>query len=91
MEECDAIPDAGTSMWTARVLSIIVKNIQSYIVAIIWGTTEFFSLFKMMGKRLQNATSTVGRISASVTPSHSKSSGVSSGVLSSGVSSSVHE
>ncbi len=34
------IPDAGTSMWTARVLSIIVKNMQSYIVAVVWGVAE---------------------------------------------------
>ena len=33
--ECDAVPDAGASMWTTRVLSIIVKNMQSYIVAIV--------------------------------------------------------
>ncbi len=40
MEDCDAIPDVGTSMWTARVLSIIVKNMQSYIVAVVWGVAE---------------------------------------------------
>jgi hypothetical protein len=40
VEDCDAIPGAGTSMWTARVLSIIVKNMQSYIVAVVWGVAE---------------------------------------------------
>ena len=27
-------------MWTARILSIIVKNMQSYIVAVVWGVAE---------------------------------------------------
>ncbi len=40
MDDCDMLPDAGTSMWTSRVLSIIVKNMQSYIVAIVWGVAE---------------------------------------------------
>jgi hypothetical protein len=34
------IPNAGTAMWTARILSIIVKNMQSYIVAVVWGVAE---------------------------------------------------
>jgi hypothetical protein len=42
--DCDAFPDAGTSMWTARVLSIIVKNMQSYIVAVVWGVAEVLSV-----------------------------------------------
>ncbi len=40
MEDCDVIPNAGTSMWTSRVLGIIVKNMQSCIVAIVWGVAE---------------------------------------------------
>ncbi len=31
-------------MWTARVLSIIVKNMQSYIVAVVWGVAEVLSV-----------------------------------------------
>ena len=33
-------------MWTARILSIIVKNMQSYIVAVVWGAAEVWSLCK---------------------------------------------
>jgi hypothetical protein len=51
VEDCDAIPDAGTSMWTARVLSIIVKNMQSYIVAVVWGVAEVLSLCKGRGDK----------------------------------------
>jgi hypothetical protein len=40
------VPDAGTSMWTARVLSIIVKNLQGYIVAVVWGVAEVLSLLR---------------------------------------------
>ncbi len=43
------IPDAGTSMWTTHVLSIIVKNMQSYIVAVVWGIAEVLSLCKGKG------------------------------------------
>ncbi len=43
MEDCDVIPDAGTSMLIARVLSIIVKNVQSYIVDVLWGVAEVLS------------------------------------------------
>ncbi len=75
-EECDAVPDAGTSMWTSRVLSIIIKNMQSYIVAFVWGTAEVFSLFKMKresgtskGDPYNRSYDGVSRISASVTPS----------------------
>ncbi len=51
MEDCDAVPDVGTSMWTARVLSIIVKNMQSYIVAVVWGVAEVLSLCKGKGDK----------------------------------------
>jgi hypothetical protein len=50
MKDCDTVPDAGTSMWTARVLSIIVKNMQSYIVAVVWGVAEVLSLCKKEDK-----------------------------------------
>jgi hypothetical protein len=44
------MPDVGTSMWTARVLSIFVKNVQSYIVAVVWGVAEVvLSLRKCKG------------------------------------------
>jgi hypothetical protein len=46
VKDCDAVPNAGTSMWTARVLSIIVKNMQSYIVAVVWGVAEVLSVLK---------------------------------------------
>jgi hypothetical protein len=46
VEDCDEAPDAGTSMWTARVLSIIVKNVQSYIVAVVWGVAEVLLLVR---------------------------------------------
>ncbi len=46
VEDCDEVPDAGTSMWTARVLSIIVKNMQSYIVAVVWGVAEVLLLVR---------------------------------------------
>ena len=49
MDDCDAVPNPGTSMWTARVLSIIVKNVQSYIVAVVWGVAEVLSLCKGRG------------------------------------------
>ncbi len=49
MEDCDAVPDVGTSMWTVHVLSIIVKNMQSYIVAVVWGVAEVWSLCKGQG------------------------------------------
>jgi hypothetical protein len=58
VDECNAIPDAGTSMWTSRVLSIIVKNMQSYIVTIVWGTAEMLAIFAMKGGKLRNGTST---------------------------------
>jgi hypothetical protein len=46
------VPDAGKSMWTARVLSIIVKNMQSYIVAVVWGAAEvLLSLRKYKGAK----------------------------------------
>ena len=52
MEDCDVIPDAGTSMWTARVLSIILKNVQSYVVAVLWGVAEvILSLRKSKGDK----------------------------------------
>ncbi len=51
MEGCNAIPDVGTSMWTARVLSIVVKNMQSYIVAVVWGVAEVLSLCKRKGNK----------------------------------------
>jgi hypothetical protein len=39
-------------MWTARVLSIIVKNMQSYIVAVVWGVAEvLLSLRKCKGNK----------------------------------------
>jgi hypothetical protein len=39
-------------MWTACVLSIIVKNMQSYIVAVVWGVAEvFLSLGKSRGDK----------------------------------------
>ncbi len=51
MEDCDVIPDAGKSMWVARVLSIVVKNVQSYIVAVVWGVAEvLLSLRKFNSK-----------------------------------------
>jgi hypothetical protein len=50
VEDCDEVADAGTSMWTARVLSIIVKNIQSYIVTVVWGVAEVLSLLKKENK-----------------------------------------
>jgi hypothetical protein len=51
VEDCDMIPNAGTSMWTARVLSMIVKNMQSYIVAVVWGVAEVLSLCKGQGDK----------------------------------------
>jgi hypothetical protein len=38
-------------MWAARVLSIIVKNLQSYIVAAVWGIAEVWSLCKGKGDK----------------------------------------
>ncbi len=38
-------------MWTTRVLSIIVKNVQSYIVAVVWGAAEVLSLCKGKGDK----------------------------------------
>ncbi len=61
MEDCDVIPDAGTSMWTARVLSIIVKNMQSYIVAVVWGVAEvLLSLRKSKGDKYSTHKSKMG-------------------------------
>ena len=52
VDDCSAVPDAGKSMWTARVLSIIVKNMQSYIVAVVWGVAEVSLLVrKSMGEK----------------------------------------
>ncbi len=51
VEDCGSVPDRGTSMWTARVLNIIVKNIQSYIVAVVWGVAEVLSLCKGKGDK----------------------------------------
>jgi hypothetical protein len=45
------VPDVGTSMLTARVFSIIVKNVQSYIVAVVWGVAEVLSLCKGKGEK----------------------------------------
>ncbi len=55
LEDCDVIPDAGTSMWTARIISIIVKNMQSYIVAVVWGVAEV-SFFLRKSKVDKNST-----------------------------------
>ncbi len=44
-------------MWTSRVLSIIVKNMQSYIVAIVWGTAEVLAIFATMGGKWRKDTS----------------------------------
>jgi hypothetical protein len=42
-------------MWTARVLSMIVKNVQSYIVAVVWGVAEvLLSLRKCKGDKSSN-------------------------------------
>jgi hypothetical protein len=38
-------------MWTARVLSIIVKNMQSYIVTVVWGVAEVLSVLKYMADK----------------------------------------
>ncbi len=82
-------------MLTSRVLSIIVKNMQSYIVTIVWGTTEVLAIFAMtkVGKwrkgkstRVTGASSKKTYGNNSVTPS---SGAVSSGVASSGVASSA--
>ncbi len=54
MDECNEVPDAGTSMWTARLLSITVKNMQSCVVGIVWGTEAVFSLFRFMGGKWRN-------------------------------------
>ena len=71
MEECDAVPDAGTSMWTARVLSIVVKNMQSYIVAVVWGVAEvLLSLRKSKGNKI------VSTRKKGALPHHGPSSGL---------------
>jgi hypothetical protein len=44
-------------MWTSRVLSIIVKNMQSYIVAIVWGTAEVLAIFTMVSGKWSRTTS----------------------------------
>jgi hypothetical protein len=86
VDMCNAIPDAGASMWTSRVLSIIVKNMQSYIVAIVWGTAEVLAIFAMWRKgtstKATGASSKKSYGNNSVAPS---SGAVSSGVASSGV------
>ncbi len=88
MEECNAIPDAGTSMWISRVLSIVVKNMQSYIVAIVWGTAEVMAIFAMQGGKWKKGTSSKAT-AASSKKNYGKSSVVPSlGVASSGVASS---
>ncbi len=80
-------------MWTFRVLSIVVKNMQSYIVAIVWGTAEVMAIFAMQGGKWRKGTSSKAT-AASSKKGHGKSSvapslGVaSSGVVSSGVASS---
>jgi hypothetical protein len=51
VDDCDAVPNPGTSMWTARVLSIIVKNMQSYIVTVVWGVAEVLSVLKYKGDK----------------------------------------
>jgi hypothetical protein len=51
VDDCDPVPDYGTSMWTARVISIIVKNMQSYIVAVVWGVAEVLSICKGKGDK----------------------------------------
>ena len=51
VEDCDAVPDAGTSMWATRVLSIFVKNTQSYVVAVVWGVAEVLSLCRGKGEK----------------------------------------
>ncbi len=89
MEECNAIPDAGTSMWTSRVLSIIVKNMQSYIVAIVWGTAELLAIFAMKSGQWRKGTSTKATGASSKKNSVAPSSfAISSGIASSGVASS---
>ncbi len=72
VEDCDAVPDAGRSMWTARVLSIIVKNMQSYIVAVVWGAAEVWLLCKSkVWRRSKQPTVLLG-----VLPHHGPSSGL---------------
>ena len=69
-------------MWTVCVLSIIVKNMQSYIVAIVWGIAEVFSLFKMRemvsSKRVPSNHSYPSVSTAAVTPSDGVGVGSSS-------------
>jgi hypothetical protein len=73
-EDCDAVLDAGTSMWTARVLSIIVKNMQSYIVAVVWGVAEVWSLCRSKAKKI---VSTRSFHEKGALPHHGPSSGLS--------------
>jgi hypothetical protein len=74
VEDCDAIPDVGTSMWTARVLSIIVKNMQSYIVAVVWGVAEvLLSLRKSKGNKIVSTRSIRKK---GALPHHGPSSGL---------------
>jgi hypothetical protein len=71
VEDCDAVPNASTSMWISRVLSIVVKNMQSYIVAVVWGVAEVvLSLRKSKGNKI------VSTRNKGALPHHGPSSGL---------------
>jgi hypothetical protein len=75
-------------MWTSRMLSIIVKNMQSYIVAIVWGTAEVLAIFAMMGGKWRKGTSTSATGASSKITHGNNSVAPSSVAFSSGVASS---
>jgi hypothetical protein len=71
VEDCDAVPNASTSMWISRVFSIVVKNMQSYIVAVVWGVAEvLLSLRKSKGNKI------VSTRKKGALPHHGPSSGL---------------
>jgi hypothetical protein len=61
-------------MWTARVLSIIVKNVQSYIVAVVWGVAEV--LLSLRNSKENKTLSTRSIHKKGALPHHGPSSGL---------------
>jgi hypothetical protein len=74
-------------MWNSRVLSIIVKNMQSYIVAIVWGAAEVLAIFATKGGKGRKGTSAKATGASSKKIYGNNSVEPSSGAVSSGVAS----
>jgi hypothetical protein len=84
VELCSAIPDTGSEMLTSVVLMLCVKNLQSWIVGLVWGFSFFASTVAKSGLSTRFSGKSSGKSSASVGVS-SKNVSVASSMTSSAV------